>query len=757
MGTNRKEKPRGVKQTLPEAQESRMSLLASIVDSSDDAIISKTPDGVITSWNRAAERIFGYRAEEIIGQPISLLLPPGRADEMDQILEQIRRGERVEHLETTRRRRDGSCIEVSLTVSPIYDSAGRLIGASSIKRDITETKRMEAEIQRVASFPLMNPDPVLEVDAEGNLTFCNPAAKQVLEEAGGNGSLNPFVPQDLQTILQDLLNSKASGFYREVEINDKIYEELISPTPQYNAFRFYTRDITRRKHAEQEREHLLLQLQSVLESINEGVVISTLEGDILAMNKEALALHEYESLEQVRRHLSDFTRTFDLFDLQGRPLQLEEWPLARVLRGERFTDYDVRLRRKDTGSVRIASYSGTPVQNKAGEAILAVITLRDITERKEMEETLRVAKAQLQVITDTMPAGVARCSRDRRYLWVSPEYARWLGRLPEEIAGHPMAEVIGKEAYETVSPYIDLVLTGQRVSYEAGVNYVGLGTRWITATYTPTYDSEGLADGWVAVVFDITHRKELEEQIKHLNDTLAARVSELEEMNQELAAFNHMVSHDLRQPLNTIGTSCQAINILCGDSLGEKCQEYVKIAYNSVFLMNDLIGALLNFSRSTHSELRLETVNLSDMARSVAAELRLTDPNRRVRFDIAEGLVARGDPSLLRLVFENLIGNAWKYTGTRQEAVIEFGASESAGEKAYFVRDNGKGFDMADADRLFAPFRRLRGSEPFRGFGIGLATVERIIRRHGGRVWAEGEPDKGATFYFTQPADGSSN
>ena len=137
------------------------------------------------------------------------------------------------------------------------------------------------------------------------------------------------------------------------------------------------------------------------------------------------------------------------------------------------------------------------------------------------------------------------------------------------------------------------------------------------------------------------------------------------------------------------------------------------------------------------------------MVKSVVAEVRLTEPDRRVSLEVAEGLMANGDPRLLRAVLENLIGNAWKYTGKREEGFIEFGATEVDGRRAYFVRDNGKGFDMADADKLFIPFQRLHDAEEFKGSGIGLATVERIIRRHGGRIWAEGEPDKGATFYFT--------
>ena len=165
--------------------------------------------------------------------------------------------------------------------------------------------------------------------------------------------------------------------------------------------------------------------------------------------------------------------------------------------------------------------------------------------------------------------------------------------------------------------------------------------------------------------------------------------------------------------------------------------------------MNQLIDTLLKFSRIIRDEMRHDTVDLSAMAQEVAASLEKGEPERRVKFRIAEGIKVNGDAGLLHIVLDNLIGNAWKYSGKQEETVIEFGVKEIEGKTAFFVRDNGPGFDMAYAEKLFVPFQRLPGTAEFKGHGIGLATVERIIRRHGGRVWAEGEPGKGATFYFT--------
>jgi PAS domain S-box-containing protein len=253
----------------------------------------------------------------------------------------------------------------------------------------------------------------------------------------------------------------------------------------------------------------------------------------------------------------------------------------------------------------------------------------------------------------------------------------------------------------------------------------------------------------VITAWDITSRKRAEEEIEILYNNLLVRAFDLEAANKELEAFNYTVSHDLRKPLTIINGYCQAILELFAVNLNPQCKEYLREIYDWTLRMNQLIDALLNFSRLSHSELHEETVNLSEIARVVAGGLRHMEPARRVTFRIAEGITVKGDANLLQVVLENLLGNAWKYTGNQVEAVIEFGQIEVEGKPAWFVRDNGSGFDMENAEKLFIPFQRLPGTDEFKGHGIGLATVERIIRRHGGRVWAEGEVGKGATIYFT--------
>ncbi|MDH4187987.1 MAG: ATP-binding protein, partial [Nitrospira sp.] len=241
---------------------------------------------------------------------------------------------------------------------------------------------------------------------------------------------------------------------------------------------------------------------------------------------------------------------------------------------------------------------------------------------------------------------------------------------------------------------------------------------------------------------DITERKQAEAAL-HARQTL------LDAANKELEAFAYSVSHDLRAPLRGIDGFSQALLEDYAAVLDAQGQDYLRRVRSASQRMGQLIDDLLNLSRMTRREFRRETVDLSQLAQAVCDGLRQADPSRQVECIVAPGLMVSGDAGLLRIVLDNLLGNAWKFTGKRTEARVEFGAMSQSGVMTYFVRDNGAGFDMVYADKLFAPFQRLHGMAEFAGTGIGLATVSRIIQRHGGRVWAEGAVDRGASVFFT--------
>jgi len=233
------------------------------------------------------------------------------------------------------------------------------------------------------------------------------------------------------------------------------------------------------------------------------------------------------------------------------------------------------------------------------------------------------------------------------------------------------------------------------------------------------------------------------------NKLLERAKAEAEAANRELEAFSYSVAHDLRAPLHVIDGYCQALLEDCGDTLSVECKKYLDSVCRSAERMGRLIEDLLKLSRITRAGLHRRSVDLSHLAHSVIAALREREPRRYVEVNIADGIVADCDEGLLRVVLENLLGNAWKFTGKRADARIEFSTLKQDDTFVYFVRDNGAGFDMAIAGKLFSAFERLHPSSEFEGTGIGLATVHRIIGRHGGRIWAESETNRGASFFFS--------
>jgi len=247
-----------------------------------------------------------------------------------------------------------------------------------------------------------------------------------------------------------------------------------------------------------------------------------------------------------------------------------------------------------------------------------------------------------------------------------------------------------------------------------------------------------------------------EEEIKALNEHLERRIRQLNEVNHELEAFSYSVSHDLRGPLNRMAGFSRALLEFHSGKLDEEGRMYLQRIQNSSRRMSELVEDLLNFSRLTRVEMTERPVDLTAMVNAIAAELYGRDAARNVQFHVQEGVQAWGDQTLLHAAIQNLLENAWKFTRKNATANITFGTADTAQGPAFFLRDDGAGFDMSDASRLFHPFQRLHKETEFEGTGIGLATVDRIIRRHGGRIWAESRVGEGATFYFTLRQEGNS-
>jgi light-regulated signal transduction histidine kinase (bacteriophytochrome) len=266
------------------------------------------------------------------------------------------------------------------------------------------------------------------------------------------------------------------------------------------------------------------------------------------------------------------------------------------------------------------------------------------------------------------------------------------------------------------------------------------GTRfWANVVVTALRNESGELRGYVKITRDITERKKSEEALK--------------KAYEDLESFSYSVSHDLRAPLRSMDGFSEVLMTSLGDKLDEKHKNYLIRIRESSQKMASLIDGLLNLSRLGRAPLKRQQINLSEVAQQISEDLAKTAPERKVQWSIQPNVKVMGDLSLMRVVLENLLGNAFKYSSKAENAKIEFGSARLNGELIYFVRDNGAGFEMEYANKLFGAFQRLHGAKEFPGDGIGLATVKRIVYRHGGDVWAEGSPGQGAIFYFTLGAN----
>jgi PAS domain S-box-containing protein len=359
-----------------------------------------------------------------------------------------------------------------------------------------------------------------------------------------------------------------------------------------------------------------------------------------------------------------------------------------------------------------------------------------------------------QLLVEIAQEGIWTIDTENRTTYVNRYIAEMLGYTVVEMMGRHLFDFMDDEGREICTRNIERRRQGLTELHDFKLLHKNGQPVWTMMSTSPILDKTGAYIGALATVADITRRRTAEEQVRQLNKDLeqriAERTAELERSNQDLEAFAYSVAHELRNPLRGISTFSEALTEDYAARLDEAGVDYLRRIRASTQRMAELIDGILALSRATRVALAQQECDLSEMAHNTLEHLRQLDPGRTVRFTCQDGLVDRGDAQLLQQVLENLLSNAWKFTRARPVAEITFGASPApAGGRIYFVRDNGAGFDMAYQSKLFGVFQRLHTQQEFEGTGIGLATVERIIRRHAGRVWGEGQVEAGATFYFT--------
>jgi len=630
-------------QALRESEERFRMLVEGV---KDYAIFMLDPRGRVTSWNPGAQWLHGHRAEEVRGRHYSLFYTPTdiEAGRPEIGLKRAVSEGRFEE-EGLRVGKGGNEFWANVIITCLRDPGGKLRGFAVVTRDITDRVRARRALEKSEALKgiILETalDAILSVSHDGLVQEWNPAAERIFG-------------------------------YRRDEAVGRPMDELIVPP-------------------------------SLREAYQDGVANYLMTG---------------------------------VGSLLGRPIELT-------------------LRRADGSEFR-ADFAVTRIPTE--EPPRCTVLIRDITERKQAEAALRESEERFRLLIE--------CVKDYAIYMLDPEghVTSWNAGA-ERIEGFSADEIIGEHysrffAPEDVAqhkPELELKTALEQGRFETeGWRVRKDGSRfWASVLITTVHDETGRLCGFSKVARDVTERKQAEEEIRLLNTNLEQRVrertAELEAANQELDAFSYSVSHDLRAPLRHIAAYVDILQAETAKDLSEGSRQYLQTIADSALHLGHLIDALLAFSRMGRTEMRQQTISLSAVVDEARRELRREVENRNINWKIGRLPRVQGDPLMLRQVMVNLLSNALKYTRARDPAAIEIGATDDGQESIVFVRDNGVGFDPKYADKLFGVFQRLHRPNDFEGIGIGLANIRRIISRHGGRTWAEGAVDGGATFFFSLP------
>jgi PAS domain S-box-containing protein len=496
-------------------------------------------------------------------------------------------------------------------------------------------------------------------------------------------------------------------------------------------------------------------LAAIVENSNAAIVGCALDATIVSWNDAAEQMFGWSASEAIGQPITIITPP----QLHGLLQPLFE----QAARGEPVGQVESRYLRRDGTCIDTAG-TLVAIRDANGEPVFFTLTLWDITQQKQLEREVRQkeqdlleSQKQFQQLAEHIPQAFWITDMHRNELiYLSPAHEQIYGQrfltLPSVWPAWKEA-VYAEDRERVLAAYREMGSRGLDERFR--IRQPNGDLRWMHARGFPVRDANGTVYRVVGTVEDITVEKQAEQEIARLNQSLEQRVrdrtQQLEATNKELEAFSYSVSHDLRAPLRGIDGFSQILLQKHAGQLDATGSDYLQRIRRASLRMAELIDDLLQLSWVSRSQIRTEPLDLSGLARSILATHRESGPERTVVTEVQDGIELSADPRLLKIVLENLLGNAWKFTGKRAQATIRVSAREQDGELVVFVTDNGAGFDMKYAHKLFGAFQRLHGATEFEGTGIGLATVQRIINLHGGRIWADSTPGKGATFYFVIP------
>lgn len=600
------------------------------------------------------------------------------------------------------------------------------------------------EMEYLASFPRMNSNPIIELDSRGRIIFNNEAATRNLENIGVEKDMRLLVPGNIKEILKQLKNKKGSSvLYHEVKIEGKTFGENIHLLRNPETVRIYAHDITKLKQTEEALRKSEERLR--LAQANAGV-------GVWEWNQQKRSLSFEPELESIYGLPHGTVRRYRDWQERVHPGDIARIEAERDDALAKQQPFNLEFRAfHGSGEVRWMAAMGKASYNETGKIVRILGINMDITERKYAEEAFREGEERMKRAEEMAHLGSWELDLINNRLSWSDEAYRILGLQPHEF--NPTYEAFLEAVHPDDRAAVDAAyfrsLSEERNNYEIEHRIVRKSDGEIRIIYEKCEhirDSSGRALRSIGLIHDITKQKKSEKFLEE-------RTKQLEETNKELESFSYSISHDLRAPLRAVDGYARMILKRVGDNFDEDTLKKFNVIRNSAQMMGKLIDDLLAFSQLGRKSITTSSLNINELVANTWEELQVTVAGRNKTFSLQNNPSCWGDKTLVKQVYINLLSNALKFTNYKDAAYIEAGGYENDKENVYYVKDNGAGFDMKYYDKLFGVFQRLHSQDEYEGTGVGLAIVQRIVRRHGGRVWAEGKENKGATFYFTLPKE----
>jgi PAS domain S-box-containing protein len=732
-------------------------------------------NGYLAECNDAMARMYGFeRAAELVGMRFGDMLPISEPGNVEFLNAAIRSGFRLIDAPSTEVDRHGNLQSFENSFLGVVED-GCLVRAWGVQRDVTARKRAEEalrESEQKYRALYENAGEAIFLMVEGKFIDCNAMALAMF----GCTSTEQFVgryPYDISPSNQpdgapskdaalrhiaEALSGRPQTFeWTHLRLDGSVFPAEVRLAAVEHGERIYlqamVRDLTEKKRAEQ----AILENESFRRRVFESSKVAMGVMDVETMryvdcNLAAARIHGLSSREELL-----LKGPIDVSPPQ-QPDGADSRIRAAELTGKALavgsSAFEWRHRRPDgvewDGEVHLRPYESE------GRTLLQ-FTVQDVTERKRAEAALRESESLLRESQEIAGVGSYELDVEAGY-WTSSDVLDRVFGIDKDFE-HSVDgwwNIMHPEDRDAMVKYLLQEVVGKRQPFDREYRIVRQNDhaeRWVHGLGRLETDAEGEVVAMKGTIMDVTDRKVAEQRILEANEMLEDRVHErttqLESAIAELESFSYSISHDLKAPLRTLNGFSKILNEDYADRLDDEAKHLLCRIEAAADQMGALIDGIMTLSRASRGEMSIQSVDLSRMAEDVFAVLSDASPHRRVKVEIAPNMGASGDPRMLRSLLENILGNAWKYTANRENALIAFSCDRKGGELVFRVEDNGAGFDPEYSQKLFSPFQRLHSQQEYDGVGIGLATAQRIVQRHGGRIWAEGECERGAAFSFT--------